>query len=115
MVHLPLGQPVQPRRVFSGLGFLVLSAARAAAPCAGTNVCSGYGCGTVFSLTPGGNGYAEKVLYSFDGTHGGLPVVGLTVKGTELYGATLYGGEKLVLVQQYSGLRCRLPLCVYDG
>jgi hypothetical protein len=56
-------------------------------------VCSGYGCGTVFSLTPGGNGYAEKVLYSFDGTHGGLPVAGLTVKGTELYGATLYGGE----------------------
>jgi uncharacterized repeat protein (TIGR03803 family) len=59
----------------------------------GVNVCSGYGCGTVFSLTPGGNGYTEKVLYSFDGTHGGLPVAGLTVKGTELYGATLYGGE----------------------
>jgi uncharacterized repeat protein (TIGR03803 family) len=58
----------------------------------GTNVCSGYGCGTVFSVTPSGNGFKESVLYDFDGTHGGLPVAGLAVKGSELYGTTLYGG-----------------------
>jgi uncharacterized repeat protein (TIGR03803 family) len=49
------------------------------------------GCGTVFSITPGGK---EKVLYSF-GAHpsdGALPAAGLTdVKGT-LYGTTGYGG-----------------------
>jgi uncharacterized repeat protein (TIGR03803 family) len=48
------------------------------------------GCGTVFSITPGGK---EKVLYSFlGGTDGALPQSGLIdVKGT-LYGTTRSGG-----------------------
>jgi uncharacterized repeat protein (TIGR03803 family) len=48
------------------------------------------GCGTVFSITPGGK---EKVLYSFrSGTDGAFPTAGLIgVKGT-LYGTTQYGG-----------------------
>jgi uncharacterized repeat protein (TIGR03803 family) len=48
------------------------------------------GCGTVFSITPGGK---EKVLYSFGGgSDGAFPRAGLIdVKGT-LYGTTLSGG-----------------------
>jgi uncharacterized repeat protein (TIGR03803 family) len=50
----------------------------------------GGGCGTVFSITPGGK---EKVLYSFrGGTDGANPFAGLIdVKGT-LYGTTTSGG-----------------------
>ncbi len=50
-----------------------------------------FGCGTVFSITPGGK---EKVLYRFRGYpyDGALPAAGLIdVKGT-LYGTTGYGG-----------------------
>jgi uncharacterized repeat protein (TIGR03803 family) len=49
------------------------------------------GCGTVFSITPGGK---EKVLYSFrGGTDGEFPTAGLIdVKGT-LYGTTEEGGD----------------------
>jgi uncharacterized repeat protein (TIGR03803 family) len=54
-----------------------------------SNECSG-GCGTAFSITPGGT---EKVLYSFvggtDGAHPGTPLA--EVKGT-LYGTTSEGG-----------------------
>ena len=51
---------------------------------------SGNGCGTVFSITPGGT---EKVLHSFgSGTDGFSPEAGLIkVKGT-LYGTTYEGG-----------------------
>jgi uncharacterized repeat protein (TIGR03803 family) len=50
-----------------------------------------FGCGTVFSITPGGK---EKVLYSFgNGNDGELPAAGLIdVKGT-LYGTTSTGGS----------------------
>lgn len=49
--------------------------------------------GTVFKLTPAGNGYAESVLYSFTGgSDGGNPYAGLIdVKGV-LYGTTWKGG-----------------------
>jgi uncharacterized repeat protein (TIGR03803 family) len=52
--------------------------------------CPSSGCGTVFSITPGGK---EKVLYSFrNGIDGAQPIAGLIdVKGT-LYGTTFYGG-----------------------
>jgi uncharacterized repeat protein (TIGR03803 family) len=48
------------------------------------------GCGTVFSITPGGK---EKVVYSFQGSNDGFyPQAGLVdVKGT-LYGTTQFGG-----------------------
>ncbi|HEY2445979.1 MAG TPA: choice-of-anchor tandem repeat GloVer-containing protein [Rhizomicrobium sp.] len=55
-----------------------------------TTVCSGYGCGTVFSLTPTG---VESVVYAFQGGTDGLnPAAGLTnVKGA-IYGTTAGGG-----------------------
>lgn len=52
--------------------------------------CSGFGCGTVFSITRSGK---EKVLYNFKGSHDAAnPWAGLTnVHGT-LYGTTTSGG-----------------------
>jgi uncharacterized repeat protein (TIGR03803 family) len=50
--------------------------------------CNGYGCGTVFSITPSGE---ETVLHSFGSGEGAVPFGGLVnVKGT-LYGTTYYG------------------------
>jgi uncharacterized repeat protein (TIGR03803 family) len=60
----------------------------------GANACSGYGCGTIFRLTPSGNGYSESVLHSFNGTNGALPVAGLIIDGDSLYGGTIYGGNE---------------------
>jgi uncharacterized repeat protein (TIGR03803 family) len=51
--------------------------------------CSHNGCGTVFSITPGGT---EKVLHNFRGPDGAFPVASLVnVRGT-LYGTTQAGG-----------------------
>jgi uncharacterized repeat protein (TIGR03803 family) len=48
------------------------------------------GCGTVFSITPGGK---EKVLYSFrNGTDGAFPNAGLIDVNGTLYGTTSEGG-----------------------
>lgn len=48
--------------------------------------CGGGGCGTVFSLTPGG---VEKVLYAFQGAKDGTyPAAGLIKVGNKLYGTT---------------------------
>ena len=56
----------------------------------GTNSnCSG-GCGVVFRVTPSGKG---RVLYNFDGAHGGQPEGGLTLgSGGDFYGTTWEGG-----------------------
>lgn len=56
----------------------------------GGSGCSGYYCGTVYSITTAG---AEKVIYRFiRGSDGWQPAAGLiSVKGT-LYGTTVYGG-----------------------
>ena len=56
----------------------------------GGSGCTGYGCGTVFSI--GGSGQ-EKVLYSFQGGSDGVNPAGalIDVDGT-LYGTTMYGG-----------------------
>jgi uncharacterized repeat protein (TIGR03803 family) len=52
--------------------------------------CAPEGCGTVFSITPGGK---EKVLYSFrGGTDGAVPESGLTYFKGSLYGTTNAGG-----------------------
>jgi uncharacterized repeat protein (TIGR03803 family) len=60
------------------------------------------GCGTVFSITPGGT---EKVLHSFNKTDGAYPVASLIeVKGT-LYGTTSGGGARHCPVF-YHGQRC---------
>ncbi|MBV9102454.1 MAG: hypothetical protein JO060_02625 [Candidatus Eremiobacteraeota bacterium] len=55
---------------------------------------SNTGCGTVYSLTPSGSTYTEKVLHSFtSGADGEYPTAKLTTdnKGN-LYGTTLFGG-----------------------
>src|SRR6266852_5668058 len=53
---------------------------------------NGYGCGTVFKLTPKGK---ETILHSFNnnGTDGFYPLGGVVMdKNGNLYGTTLYGG-----------------------
>ncbi len=49
-----------------------------------------YGEGTVFSITTGG---AERVLYSFGGSHGELPAADLIDVNGTLYSTTEYGGK----------------------
>jgi uncharacterized repeat protein (TIGR03803 family) len=52
--------------------------------------CSG-GCGTVFEISPSGNGY--RVLYRFKGNRdGSLPEAGLVGVNGKLYGTTIGGG-----------------------
>lgn len=56
----------------------------------GGSGCGGNGCGTVFSIAPGGT---ETVLYRFaGGTDGARVYAPLTYMGGKLYGATLEGG-----------------------
>jgi len=65
----------------------------------GDKGCRGKGCGTVFELSPeSGGGWAEDVLYNFDGQDGAAP--GYYEHGNlvmdnagNLYGATYYGGN----------------------
>jgi uncharacterized repeat protein (TIGR03803 family) len=57
----------------------------------GGNGCSGFGCGTVFSVTTSG---VEKVLYSFKGgSDGRYPFSPLTFVKGKLYGTTFKGGN----------------------
>ena len=68
--------------------------------------CGGSGCGTVFELTPNGDGnrWKEKVLYRFTGRDGSVPHAGLIFdKVGNLYGTTLYGGSGLCSNGSYSG------------
>lgn len=64
----------------------------------GTDVsdCNGYGCGTVFELSPGTNGqWTEKLLHSFynNGTDGTAPYIGVVFDSAgNLYGTTKTGG-----------------------
>jgi uncharacterized repeat protein (TIGR03803 family) len=67
----------------------------------GPSACGGFGCGTVFRLTPNLDGtYTESVLHSFVGTgdwYGGpdgqYPYSGLIAdEAGNLYGTTFYGG-----------------------
>jgi uncharacterized repeat protein (TIGR03803 family) len=60
--------------------------------------CGGYGCGTVFSLTPPatrGGAWTENTIYSFTGgTDGATPSGGVLVgSGPVLYGTTSAGGS----------------------
>jgi len=54
----------------------------------------GYNNGTVFELSPSGSGWAEKILYSFQGGNdGSLPFAGVIFdQSGNLYGATSSGG-----------------------
>lgn len=63
----------------------------------GTHICYDYGkegCGTIFSITPGGK---ERVLHSFDGANGALPNAGLIDVNGRLYGTTTAGGANRCL------------------
>jgi uncharacterized repeat protein (TIGR03803 family) len=55
------------------------------------------GCGTVFKLTPAGSGYAETVIYRFQGSSSGDgsgPQSGVVADtGGNIYGTTEYGGD----------------------
>jgi uncharacterized repeat protein (TIGR03803 family) len=56
--------------------------------------CGGYGCGTVFELTPkAGGGWTEKVLHNFSGKDGSSPNARLVVDADgSLYSTTTGGG-----------------------
>lgn len=65
----------------------------------GSSACGGTGCGTVFKLSPNGNGtWAESVLYAFCSTgncaDGEAPLLGpLAIDSSgNLYGTTFFGG-----------------------
>ena len=52
-----------------------------------------YGLGTVFELTPSGDGWSEKIIYSFTGrSDGGVPNSLLSGPNGNLYGTTEGGG-----------------------
>jgi uncharacterized repeat protein (TIGR03803 family) len=63
--------------------------------------------GTVFQLSPLGNGWAESVIHSFTGTDGEYPVEGLILVGGVLYGVTPggpnTGGTIYTLTQSAGG------------
>jgi uncharacterized repeat protein (TIGR03803 family) len=56
--------------------------------------CSGVGCGTVYELSPGPEGWFEKILYNFQGKADGFyPAPGLTFDtSANLYGSAGRGG-----------------------
>ena len=60
----------------------------------GSQACAGpnslyHGCGTVFEMTPSGNGMASKVIFSFPNLGGFLPSVGLVADSSgNLYGTS---------------------------
>jgi len=94
----------------------------------GTTYAGGrHGQGTVFELRPSPSGWSETLLYSFDGTDGGIPEAGPIVDGVgNVYGTTTRGGiNRAGIVFQLSPSQgnwtettlynfCSKPYCV-DG
>ena len=72
----------------------------------GGSGCEGYGCGTVFRVSPDGS---ETVIHSFKGgKDGALPQGGLMTDGAgNLYGTTVNGGSK--------GCDCGIVYTLKDG
>jgi hypothetical protein len=60
------------------------------APVGGSPGCGGFGCGTVYELSPSPSGWTERTLYSFHGgTDGSNPMAGLIAdEAGNLYGVT---------------------------
>jgi len=81
----PMGDPV-----FDEAGVLY-----GATELGGDPGCSGYDCGTVFSLTPTDGGWAEAAVYTFTGySDGNWPVGGVILDPNgNLYGTTEEGGQ----------------------
>ena len=65
---------------------------------------SGYGCGTLFELTPNGSGWTENLLYKFQGgSDGAYPSSSVIFDQTgNLYGTTTEGGGNVCLVADKS-------------
>jgi uncharacterized repeat protein (TIGR03803 family) len=61
----------------------------------GTGDCSFSGCGVIYELSPGSDGWAETVLYSFTGgSDGRYPLGGLVADSSgNLYGTASFGGN----------------------
>lgn len=59
----------------------------------GQNSCY-YSCGTLFSLTPSGSGYAPSILHDFQSNSGSNPTAPLIEVGGELYGTASGGGSE---------------------
>jgi uncharacterized repeat protein (TIGR03803 family) len=56
--------------------------------------CDPYGCGTIFKVAPGSQGWTESVLYSFTGTSGQQPTSAVAFKNEgHLYATTPDGGK----------------------
>ena len=74
--------------LFDGAGNLYGPAASG-----GLSGCSGFGCGTVFKLSPSGSGWTEQTLYSFhDSSDGSDPQGGVIMDSAgNLYGSTCCG------------------------
>jgi uncharacterized repeat protein (TIGR03803 family) len=60
----------------------------------GSGTCGGKGCGSVFELSPNGNGgWTKTEVYAFNGTDGDNPTANLLIDASgNLYGTTLGGG-----------------------
>lgn len=67
--------------------------------------CGGFGCGTVFELSPSANGWHESVLYRFTGgSDGSDPLGPVTLDAAgNVYGAAAYGGDNNCF---YDGVGC---------
>jgi uncharacterized repeat protein (TIGR03803 family) len=61
----------------------------------GNYPCDGYGCGTVFELTPNGSGgWTEKKIHNFRATDGERPFAGVILdQNGNLYGTAEFGGS----------------------
>lgn len=61
----------------------------------GNSGCQGFGCGTIYELTPSAAGWSERTLYTFqNGNDGGDPAAGLISDGAgNFYGATPSGAH----------------------
>src|SRR5258708_2472304 len=73
----------------------------------GSAGCGGYGCGTVFELSPTTSGnWQETILFRFTGSQtGGLPVGNLVIDGNgNIFGADLLGGSDAECSSDSGGL-----------
>jgi uncharacterized repeat protein (TIGR03803 family) len=86
----------------------------------GSSSCAGYGCGTVFKLTPiSGGRWKEKILYAFTGsTDGAHPDRGSLVMDASgnLYGTTVLGGRETAYSKDLAAAWClrSLPEAAFE-
>lgn len=74
-----------------------------------TSACNSQGCGTVFELSPGSNGWTEEVIYSFTGQNdGAYPEGGLLRVSADTIYITAYSGANAGCFVSYyvSALGC---------